>query len=186
MCKIRKHGGFSQSRLHIHLKTCFLIRPHKVYYLFLVHPSFRNWPGHQAFYFYKWDLNINFYDSLWLALCIFSKVYIALILCLLTLMCTFVCACISCHNVSLWQFVCLCVITWQKIDQAEGPETYVTGSGKTGLIATITDIHFLPVRESCTHALPRNTKYLIIDGQVCFYRRLFTNHQGAFHGPGGH
>ena len=51
----------------------------------------------------------------------------------------------------------------------------VTGSGKTGLIATITDIHFLPVRESCTHALPRNTKYLIIDGQVCFYRRLFTD-----------
>ena len=42
----------------------------------------------------------------------------------------------------------------------------VTGSGKTGLIATITDIHFLPVRESCTHALPRNTKYLIIDGQM--------------------
>ena len=51
----------------------------------------------------------------------------------------------------------------------------MTGSGKTGLIATITDIHFLPVRESCTHALPRNTKYLIIDGQVCFYRRLFTD-----------
>ena len=52
---------------------------------------------------------------------------------------------------------------------------YVTGSGKTGLIATITDIHFLPVRESCTHALPRNTKYLIIDGQVCFYRRPCTD-----------
>ena len=52
---------------------------------------------------------------------------------------------------------------------------YVTGSGKTGLIATITDIHFLPVRESCTHALPRNTKYLIIDGQVCFYKQLFTD-----------
>ena len=51
----------------------------------------------------------------------------------------------------------------------------MTGSGKTGLIATITDIHFLPVRESCTHALPRNTKYLIIDGQVCFYGRLFTD-----------
>ena len=51
----------------------------------------------------------------------------------------------------------------------------VTGSGKTGLIVTITDIHFLPVRESCTHALPRNTKYLIIVGQVCFYRRLFTD-----------
>ena len=51
----------------------------------------------------------------------------------------------------------------------------MTGSEKTGLIATITDIHFLPVPESYTHALPRNTKYLIIDGQVCFYRRLFTN-----------
>ena len=51
----------------------------------------------------------------------------------------------------------------------------MTGSGKTSLIATITDIHFLPVRESCTHALPRNTKHLIIDGQVCFYRRLFTD-----------
>ena len=52
---------------------------------------------------------------------------------------------------------------------------YVTRSGKTGLIATITDIHFLPVRESCTHALPRDTKCLIIDGQICFYRRLFTD-----------
>ena len=53
--------------------------------------------------------------------------------------------------------------------------TNVTWSGKTGLIVTITDIHFLPVRESCTHALPRNTKYLIIVGQVCFYRWLFTD-----------
>ena len=33
-------------------------------------------------------------------------------------------------------------------------KNYVTGSWKTGLIATITDIHFLPVLESCTHALP--------------------------------
>ena len=46
-------------------------------------------------------------------------------------------------------------------------------SGKTSLISTITDIHFLSVYESCTHAEPRNTKNLIIDGQVCFYRRLF-------------
>ena len=63
---------------------------------------------------------------------------------------------------------------------------YVTGSGKTGLITTITDIHFLPVRESCTHALSRNTKYLIIDGQVCFYRRLFTDAVKPPGGPGGH
>ena len=51
----------------------------------------------------------------------------------------------------------------------------VTRSGKTGLIRTSIDIHFLPVRESCTHALHRNYKYLIIDGQVCFYWRLFTD-----------
>ena len=43
---------------------------------------------------------------------------------------------------------------------------YVTRSGKTSLICTTTEIHFLPVRERCTHALPRNIKYLTIDGQV--------------------
>ena len=39
----------------------------------------------------------------------------------------------------------------------------------------ITDIHFLSVRGSCTHALPRSTKYLIIDGLVFFYRRPFSD-----------
>ena len=51
----------------------------------------------------------------------------------------------------------------------------VTGPGKTGLICTSPGFHFLSVRESYTHALPRNTKYLTIDGQVCFHRRLFTD-----------
>ena len=46
---------------------------------------------------------------------------------------------------------------------------------KTGLIRTLTEIHFLSVRESYTLALPRNAKYLTIDGQVCFHRRLFTD-----------
>ena len=50
----------------------------------------------------------------------------------------------------------------------------MTRSGKIGLVTTITDIHFLSVHESYTHA-SLNTKYLIIDGQVCFYRRLFTD-----------
>ena len=52
---------------------------------------------------------------------------------------------------------------------------YVTGSGKTGLIRTSTEIQFLSISERYTHALPRNTKYLAIDGQVCFYRRLFAD-----------
>ena len=39
----------------------------------------------------------------------------------------------------------------------------MTTSGKTSLIRTSTEIHFLSVRESCTHALPRNTKYLTKD-----------------------
>ena len=52
---------------------------------------------------------------------------------------------------------------------------YVTRPGKTGLMCTSTVFHFLSVRESYTHALPRNTKYLTIDGQVYFHRRLFTD-----------
>ena len=55
----------------------------------------------------------------------------------------------------------------------------VTWPGKTGhsysYICTSTGFHFLSVRESYTHALARNTKYLTIDGQVCFHRRLFTD-----------
>ena len=51
----------------------------------------------------------------------------------------------------------------------------VTESEKTGLIHTSTEIQFLFISERYTHALPRNTKYLAIDGQVCFYRRLFSD-----------
>ena len=47
---------------------------------------------------------------------------------------------------------------------------YVTGSGKTGLICATNEIHFLSVLERSTQALPRNTKYFTIGGQVCFYR----------------
>ena len=54
-------------------------------------------------------------------------------------------------------------------------DIYVTESGKTGLIHTSTEIQFLSISERYTHALPRNTKYLAIDGQVCFYRRLFAD-----------
>ena len=61
--------------------------------------------------------------------------------------------------------------------------TYVTV-----LIRTSTEIHFLSVCESYTHALPRNTKFLTIDGQVCFHRQLFTNAvklQGCISQPKG-
>ena len=54
----------------------------------------------------------------------------------------------------------------------------VTRFGKTSLIGTITETHFLSVSESRTHALPRNTKYvlnLIMDGHVYFHRRLFAD-----------
>ena len=51
----------------------------------------------------------------------------------------------------------------------------VTGPGKTGLMCTPTGFYFLSVHESYTHALPRKTKYLTIDGEVCFHRQLFTN-----------
>ena len=42
-------------------------------------------------------------------------------------------------------------------------------------MGTNTEIHFLPVDESHTHALSRNTKHLRLDGQVCFFRRLFSD-----------
>ena len=46
---------------------------------------------------------------------------------------------------------------------------------KTDLMSTNTEIHFLPVDESHFHALSRNTKHLRLDGQVCFFRRLFSD-----------
>ena len=62
------------------------------------------------------------------------------------------------------------------------------GPGKTGLICSSTVFHFLSVRKSYTHALPRNTKYLTIDGQFYFHRWLFTDAvkpQGCISWPWG-
>ena len=51
----------------------------------------------------------------------------------------------------------------------------VTVFWKTDHVVTNTEIHFLPVDESHTHALSRDTKHLSLDGQVCFCRRLFSD-----------
>ena len=53
--------------------------------------------------------------------------------------------------------------------------TFVTIFGKIDHLRASNEIHFLPVRERYIHALSRNTNCLTIDGQVCFYRRLFTD-----------
>ena len=42
-------------------------------------------------------------------------------------------------------------------------------------MVTNTEIHFMPVDECHTHALPRDTMHLRMVGQVCFYRRLFCD-----------
>ena len=52
---------------------------------------------------------------------------------------------------------------------------YVTVFWKTDCIDTITEIHFLAVDKSHTHALFRDTKHLRLDGRVCFYRWLFSD-----------
>ena len=52
---------------------------------------------------------------------------------------------------------------------------YVTVFRKTNHMVTNTEIHFLPVDECHTHALSRDTMHLRLDGQVCFYRRLFCH-----------
>ena len=51
----------------------------------------------------------------------------------------------------------------------------MTGFVKTDLMGTNTEIHFLYVDENHTHALSKDTKHLRLDGQVCFYRQLFSN-----------
>ena len=51
----------------------------------------------------------------------------------------------------------------------------VTVFWKTDRMDTNTEIHFLLVDESHTHALFRDTKHLRLDGRVCFYRRLFSD-----------
>ena len=47
--------------------------------------------------------------------------------------------------------------------------TYVTGFTKTVLIGTRNEIHFIADYLTYTLALPKNTKYIPIDGQVCFH-----------------
>ena len=57
---------------------------------------------------------------------------------------------------------------------------------KTDHVVTNTEIHFLPVDESHTHALSRDTKHLSLDGQVCFCRQLFSDNakpQGCYSWP---
>ena len=52
---------------------------------------------------------------------------------------------------------------------------YVIVFCKTDHVVTNTEIPFLPVDESHTHALSRDTKHLSLDGQVCFCRQLFSD-----------
>ena len=42
-------------------------------------------------------------------------------------------------------------------------------------MGTNTEIHFLSIDESHTHALSKDTKHLRLDGRVCFYRWLFSD-----------
>ena len=45
----------------------------------------------------------------------------------------------------------------------------VTGFMKTVLIGTRNEIHFIVDYEAYTLALPKNTKHIAIDSQVCFH-----------------
>ena len=51
----------------------------------------------------------------------------------------------------------------------------MTSFGKIDYLRALTEIHFLSVRKSYTHALPKNTKYLTPGGQVCTHGQLFAN-----------
>ena len=73
--------------------------------------------------------------------------------------------------------VCMCPFNFfrQPCMHACIPSSYVTVFWITDHVVTNTEIHFLPVDESHTHALSRDTKHLSLDGQVCFCRRLFSD-----------
>ena len=55
---------------------------------------------------------------------------------------------------------------------------------KTNLMVTNTEIHFLPIHESHTHALSRDTKHLRLDGMArsVFTGSFFLTLKAAFHG----
>ena len=68
------------------------------------------------------------------------------------------------------------------LDYTALPYSYIaqtTEFAKTDLMGTNSEIHFLPVDESHTHVLSRDlhtlSMHLRLDGQVCFFRRLFSD-----------
>ena len=84
-----------------------------------------------------------------------------------------------CNNVTMYQYVYILVYTilyhCNNVQVCIYILVYVTIFGKIDHLRASTKIHFLPVQERYIHALSRNTNCLTIDGQVCFYRQLFTD-----------
>ena len=65
---------------------------------------------------------------------------------------------------------------WDILERIIGKILSIIGAG-------LTEIHFLSLRVSYIHGLSRDTKYLTIDGQVCFYRwhlPMLLNQEDAF------
>ena len=88
---------------------------------------------------------------------------------------------VICQNLTFQPFPCntfpmKTTINWSKFCLSNFMcGTFVTVFWKTDRMVTNTEIHFMPVDECHTHALPRDTMHLRIVGQVCFYRRLFCD-----------
>ena len=57
--------------------------------------------------------------------------------------------------------MCVCVCVCVCVQQYFGKLTIIN--------VTNTKFNFLPVHESYTHSLSKDTKHFTIDGQVCFY-----------------
>ena len=56
-----------------------------------------------------------------------------------------------------------------RVDSLNNIKAFVTGFTKTVLIGTRNEIHFIADYEIYTLALPKNTKHIAIDSQVCFH-----------------
>ena len=85
----------------------------------------------------------------------------------------YICACLASKFIGM--HILMYVITYNRAACDLLKKQYVTIFGKIDHLRASNEIHFLPVQERYIHALSRNTNCLTIDGQVCFYRRLFTD-----------
>ena len=68
-----------------------------------------------------------------------------------------------CIHMHMYAYICIHMHMYACTQAHRHSYIYVIVLYKTDHNVTVTEIHFLPVDESCTHALSRDAKYFTID-----------------------